>query len=376
MELADAAMDLSSQTNDESSFLVLHNFPTSDLERKWRDCLARIEFPAHYNSPEFFLEPSWKGKLPFAILALHQGAVVGVLTGLNEEYQVTSGLQSRPQICVDTPDPMAAMSSLTRGLLAEAGSAKLITVYSWSRVPMHAFESYGFRRRPFVGNVVLDLTKGPETLFKQMDKKRRSGIRSAIHNGIEIFQAVSPQDAAAFYRVYLTWRETERKTIEAELIPWTVFEQRFRQREGFRFFLARYSGKVIAGITLRFAPGGLVEYANNSSLDECLHLRPNDLLVWRAIEWACGQRFRRFSLGGAHRFLREFGGEVEPICRYRLDRTLLRQHDLREATLDVARASFRKLPYRIQGALRRVLGNGNLRGVQRKANRQGRAQTA
>jgi len=223
-------------------------------------------------------------------------------------------------------------------------------------MPLDGFVLYGFRRRQLEGCVVLDLTKGPETLFKELNRKRRTNIRFAIRNGIEVFEAVKPSDAEMFYQIYLTWRQTERKTIKGEQIPWTVFEQRFRQRESFRFFLARYSGTVIAGVTLRFTPGGLVEYANNSSLDEFLHLKPNDLLVWRAIEWACGQGFHRFSLGGAHRFLTEFGGEVEPIWRYRLDRTLLRHHDVREATLDLARASFRKLPYPLKRTFRRILG--------------------
>jgi hypothetical protein len=342
---------------DENGSVILHDFPAPDMEKLWRDCLCRTGCPAHYDSPEFFLEPYWAGKRPFAILALHRGVIVGVLTGLNEGYQIVSGLQQRPQICVDTTaDAIAAMSSLARGLLAEAGSAELVTVYSWSRMPMNEFESYGFRRRPFEGSVVLDLSKGPETLFKQLNKKRRTNIRFAIRNGVEVFQAISPQDVKIFYRIYLTWRQTERKTIEGEQILWPVFEQRFRQRESFRFFLARHSGKVIAGITLRFAPGGLIEYSNNSSLDEFLHLRPNDLLVWNAIEWACSEGFRRFSLGGVHRFLREFGGECDSICRYRLDRTMFRRHDLRQAAVDMGRDSLRKLPRPVERTIRGLLG--------------------
>jgi len=51
--------------------------------------------------------------------------------------------------------------------------------------------------------------------------------------------------------------------------------------------LARYNDEVIAGVVLRFFPGGVVEHAANSSLQSALHLKPNDLLHWRAIEWAC-----------------------------------------------------------------------------------------
>ena len=339
-----------------TSFVILHDFPSSEIERAWRDCLRRVEFPAHYYSPEFFREPDWEGKSPFAILAVDRGLITGVLTGLHEGNQVISGLQSRPQICVDpTADTRVALDSLARGLLAEAGSAKLITAYSWSWLALDAFQPFGFRRRSLEGNVVLDLTKGPEILFKELNKKRRTNIRFAIRNDVEVFQATTPEHAAAFYDLYLRWRRTTRKIIRTERIPREVFESRIGRQENFKFFLARHSATVIAGITLRLFAGGLVEYANNSSLDEFLHLKPNDLLVWNAIEWACKQGYLRFSLGGAHRFLREFGGEVVPILRYRLDRTLFHKHELREAALDMARSSVSKVPQPLERIIRKIL---------------------
>ncbi len=356
MEAVQLVKGRSLPMNGENGCVILHDFPPPDMEKLWRDCLSRVEAPAHYNCPEFFLEPLWTGKRPFAMLALDRGSVVGVLTGLHEGTQVISGLQSRPQICVDkTANTETALGNLARGLLAEADKAKLVTVYSWSRMPLDAFESYGFRPRTFEGDIVLDLTKGPDTLFKQMNKKRQK-LRNAMRNGVEIFQATTAEHAQMFYRIYLTWRQTERKTIEGEQIPLAVFEQRVRQRDSFRVFLARYSGQVIAGMTLRFAPEGLVECSNNSSLDDFLYLRPNDLLMWKAVEWACSAGFRRMSLGGAHRFLREFGGEVEPIRRYRLDRTMLRRHDLQEATLDLGRETVRQFPRPVQRAIRGLLG--------------------
>jgi lipid II:glycine glycyltransferase (peptidoglycan interpeptide bridge formation enzyme) len=202
--------------------------------------------------------------------------------------------------------------------------------------------------------VVLDLAQGSEALFKQMDKKRRK-IRAALRAGVEIFQPTHEEDMHAFYSVYSAWHRTTRKKINGEKLPLAVFEQRFHQRTNFQFFLARYSGKVIAGITLRLFRGGLVEFANNSSLDDFIYLRPNDLLLWHAIEWACSEGFPRLSLGGAHRFLREFGGTLTPIYRHRLDRTWLRQLDRREELRDWGRERLRHLPPGVEKAVRRIL---------------------
>jgi hypothetical protein len=338
-------------------FLILHEFPCPDVEKAWRDCLSRVETPAHYNCPEFFKEPVWTGKRPFAVLALDRGCVIGVLTGLHEGNQVVSGLQSRPQICVDiTTDAATALRSLARGLLTEAGSANLVTTYTWSSLPLTAFESFGFRCRAFEGNIVLDLTKGPGALFKEFHASRRKNIRYAIKNGVEVSEAKTAEDVETFYQNHLKWRLTTRKKIWTPEIPRKVFEQRFLQPGSFRFILARYSGNVIASIILRFCPGGLIEFSNHSSLDEYLHLKPNDLLQWKGIEWACNEGFRSCSLGGAHTFHTRFGGTLMSIARYRADRTWLHQYDLQEAAMDTARKSFRRLPEPVQKIARRILG--------------------
>jgi hypothetical protein len=343
-------------TDNEIGYAILHNFPPPDLEQAWRVGLSRVDFPAHYDSPDFFREPYWSGKSPFAILALRQGAVVGGVTGLHERNEVVSGLPSRPQIFIDpSADSQIVLDCLARGLLAEAGTAELATVYCWSWTPLVFPQRYGFLCREMEGNVLIELAEGPKTLFTQLDRKRRANIRLANRNGLSVRQAATPEDLEEFYGVYLSWRQTKRKKIEGEPISRAVFEYRMQHPEFFRIFLACEGGKIIAGINLRFCPGGLVEYANNSSLEDFLHLRPNDFLVWSALEWACQQGFRRFSLGGSHQFLREFGGRIIPVLRYRVDRTFLRRHDRREAGVSVGKAVLHKVSRSTQKALENFL---------------------
>jgi hypothetical protein len=357
VENIEAANNLSLQTKSEGSFAILHDFPPPEVETAWRDFLSRVEFPAHYNSPEFFKDPVWAGEQPFAVLALEGGSIVGVLTALHSGNHVISGLQSRPQICVDrTVDVNAALRSLGQGLLAEEGSANLITIYSWSSLPLDAFESYDFHRKELEGDVVLDLKEDQEVLFKQLHASRRKNIRHGIRTGIEVFQAKTLEDAKNFYQIHTRWHQTKRKKIDTPQISWEVFSQRFCQSGNFAFMLAHYSGQVIAGITLRFFPRGLVEFSNHSSLDEFLYLKPNDLLQWKCVEWACREGFHRCSFGGAHTFHRRFGGTVIPIFRYRLDRTLLHRYDRQEATVDFMRNRFCKLPGPVQKVVRRIAG--------------------
>jgi hypothetical protein len=333
-----------------SNYLILHDFPSPKEEAAWRELLRRVDVPAHYNSPEFFVEPHLGGNRRFAVLALQGERVVGALTGIHEGDQVNCGATTRPQICFDrTIDRAPLLEVLVQGLLAEAGQAKLVTVFS--SILLGPFLSQGFRSRPMPGVVMLDLTQGKEKVFGQFDSNRRRNIRSSIQQGVEVSEATNAEEIAVLYDIYKDWCKRKGRSP----IPYEMERAIFQStRANRKILLARVKGKVVAGTVFRFLPGGLVEYSRNNSLPEYLRFRPNDLLQWRAIEWACVEGFPCFSMGGSSAFHKKFGKQIAPIYRYRLDRTWLRRHDLREAILDAGRGALNKMAAPIERVTRRL----------------------
>lgn len=321
----------------KTHFLVLHEYPAPPLERLWRDFLAHVDAPAHYDSPEYFLEPYWVGQQPFAVLAFEAGQVIGVVTGIHHEGRIVSGLAQRPQINVLPGSSLVASQRLAEGLISEAARKKVIVVFSWSDTPLDGLSDSGFARRERVGVVTLDLKPGANALFKKFSESRRRNIRLASKAGMEISEAITPEDMMDYWAVYSAWRNTKRKVI-VHSRTFDMIETVHRLRSNHRRFLARLNGKVIAATGLRFYSGGMVEYANNCSLDEFLQLRPNDLLVWKTIQWACENGFTKYSCGSADPFFCRLGGTIQPICRYRLDRTFLHRHELKENLRAKARA--------------------------------------
>jgi hypothetical protein len=194
-------------------------------------------------------------------------------------------------------------------------------------------------------------------LFKQFHEGRRKTIRRAMNRFmVEVSQVVSDEDIKDCYDIYRKWRQTTRKTIAWEELPFSVFEQAYTLRNSRVAFLARHTGVAVAVLSLRFYQGGLIEASGIHSIDEYLHLYPNELLHWRAIEWACREGFRTYSFGGSHTFLSRFGGDLKPIIRYRLDRSMFRRHNIHETMSDLGRQCLKKLPDHVEQKLRQMLG--------------------
>ena len=313
-----------------TSFEILHGQPASSIEARWRACLADSDFPTHYTAPEYFCEPIRYGKDPFAVLSIVGEHVTAVMTGIHYPDRVQSGLSNRPQIAFSRrADRSRAMINLIAGLFREAGPAKLVDLFLWS--DMAGLVDARFRQRPYRGVVMLDLSRGPDALFRKFSQTRRNNIRRAIKCGVTVDLAKSRDDVSAYYAVYVDWARRVGSQISPEE---HLQEEFFATRRNRRLLLARYNGKAIAGVVLRFFPGGVVEHAANSSLQSALYLRPNDLLHWRAIEWAYAEGLTKYGLGGTSLFLRKFGGEVVPTTRHRLDRSLLRRYTINDWVAD------------------------------------------
>jgi hypothetical protein len=342
---------------------VLTSSPSEEVLGAWNDCLDCAEFASHYTSPEFFREPYFCGLDQFAILARDEtGRVCGVLTGLRRGSQLVCGAEGSPQLCFrrDVDLPTAGLALATGLVEYAASSDQAITVYSWS--PIEGFARIGFRSRTLVaplGTIVLDLSRGSERLFKEFSQTRRNQIRRAMREKVEISEMDVTNDFDDYYALYAHWCGFKGVPAHPYELQRSVFEM-----QGNRLILvARHRGKMIGVSTFRFRRPGIIEYAANVSRREETKVRQNDLLIWKAIEWAAKQpRIGLFSFAGAHFFLQMFGGQMRPVHRYRIDRTLFRRHDLKENLKDAAMGAFRVLPpgvrTKLKAAWRRGDGDG------------------
>jgi hypothetical protein len=335
--------------------ILLTAVPGPELTARWNRFLAIAPFATHYCTPNYFKDPYLPGNA-FAVLAEQDnGEIAGVLTGVWDQKKAISGLFVRPQTVFAADTDLGRASSAILSGISELydGRPGLIELFSWLHVPQ--FVDLGMNVREGRGAmcvVVLDLSLGAEKLFAQFSQTRRSEIRKSLRKGIVAVKELETGDEFdQMDSIHVDWCDRKGHSPDSLEQMRTAVED----RENRRTFIAKTDAKVIAASFYRFCPGGVVEYAGNCSIPEYQNLRPNDLISWHAIQWACAERFTHFSMGGSHLFLRRFGGEVLSTYRYSRDHSRLKLHDLRERTREASLDVYKRLPIRVRANVKRVL---------------------
>jgi Acetyltransferase (GNAT) domain len=335
--------------------VILTSFPDDSTVAAWNDCLDNSQFAGFFTSPDYFRVQYHELKRPFAILAVADGVVHGVATGLLSNHDITCGLSGAPQVCLRTGSHNEEVGkALAAGLRTHASkSTKFISAFAWNETA--GFKSLGFRVKDFqtpLGTILLDLSKGTDALFRDFTDDRRYNIRRAIKAGVEVTEMDIPRDFDDYYDLYKHWCETKRLAPHPYELQRAVFET-----TGNRLLLvARHNGRMVGAETCRFRRPGIIEASANVSRREETKLKQNDLLLWRAIEWAIQQKdLRYFSMGAAHTFLRRFGGCSHATYRYSLDLTVFRVRDIAETGRDVAARVYLRLPQGARQGIKKLL---------------------
>ena len=340
-------------TNNTDKYLILTDSPDEPILEMWRDFLQNASMATHYVTPDFFVDPFAGRGERFAVLALAEGRVNAVLTGLRDGNKIVSGLAVRPQtVFRDGCDHVAAAASLADGLASFAGdAADLIKFYSWAQID--GLDTLGYEHETRSGSdqvVMLDLSLGADALFKGFSERRRTDLRKVMKRGdLDVKILETEAELAELYEIHKVWNAGKGNVPD----PFESFQKALKSVHR-AIFIAIHDGKIVAGTYLRFCKGGVVEYAANNSLGEFQKLRPNELLGWRAIEWACGQGFNKFSFGASHPFLARYGGELVAANRYQLDRSFLKRHANRERIERLATKTYLSLPESLRKRIKSI----------------------
>ncbi|HEX9045463.1 MAG TPA: GNAT family N-acetyltransferase, partial [Verrucomicrobiae bacterium] len=170
----------------------------------------------------------------------------------------------------------------------------------------------------------LDLTIGEQRLFENFDGSARQAVRKAEKDGVTVELLESEDAVREFY-------ELQCQTRKRHGLPPQPF--RFFQNIGRHILstqqgvvcLARYRGEAVAGAMFFFL-GGRAVFKYGASDQRWQQLRPNNLVMWTAIQWLVRHGCTSLSLGktglehaGLRRFKLNLGAAEEPVEYVKFD---------------------------------------------------------
>ena len=177
----------------------------------------------------------------------------------------------------------------------------------------------------------LDLQKDPQELFSQFSSSNRRAIRKAERSDLEVKRSQSLESLNSFYSLLCLTRK--RHGLPPQ--PWSFFKaihQHILSRDQGSLFIALHKSKPIAG-ALFLHQGQKAIYKFGASDERRRSLRPNNLLMWKAIEWLEQQGYQQLDFGRTsldHSGLRHFKqswGTSEQILPYF-------RHNLKSQTIE------------------------------------------
>ena len=165
---------------------------------------------------------------------------------------------------------------------------------------------------------ILRLNSDPEVVMKGFKRTHRQNIGTAEDRGVHIEWGTAREQVRQFYEMQLETRH--RKGLPVQ--PWKFFELLENKvlANGLGFVLLAFKDKqcLAGGFFMHWQKTLIYKYA--ASIDEGQEYRPNNLLTWTAMRWACQYGLTAFDLGrtdlenhGLSRFKRGWGADEKPL---------------------------------------------------------------
>ncbi len=169
------------------------------------------------------------------------------------------------------------------------------------------YELRAFKNQDLIGNNllkphnyhkthVLDITDGFEKTKKSFHKKSIvSSVTKSLRSIVIIKVGCSEKDLKKYYSLHAM----TRRQLGFPIQPYRFFKKMWDlmyPKGYFTLLLAEFNQRTIAG-AIFFKYKDTVSFEHSASVQKYLGLRPNNLILWKAIEMACSEGYHYFDFG-------------------------------------------------------------------------------
>ena len=248
-----------------------------------------------------FHHPAWVQVLAeaygyHAFLIVHSDEDGNIVAGM-PVLDVRNALRGRRQISLPFTDSCPPLARNAQQLTFFAQELTRWQVDAQSSIEIHGvLPDLDAIDRVQVGfGHQLSLERDPARVFSRFHPNIRRWIRKSVREGLTVRLGTSPADLEPFYRLH--WQT--RRRLGVPLQPRCFFDSLWRRviEPGFGFVAFVYLRERPIAADLFLAWNGTLIGKFNASDQQFWSLRPNNLVVWAGIEWACRRGYRVLDFG-------------------------------------------------------------------------------
>lgn len=300
--------------------------------KKWEEFVKNHPEGNVFQTPEMYnVYKSEKNYEPILVVCSNaEDEIVGlVVSVIQREYKGLLGKLSSRSIIWGAPLVKDDNIEIFKLLLKEYDKiVKRKAVYTqirnlWKTDKFkEEFENYGYIYEDHL-NILVDLTKSVDELWKEVYSRRRSQINKSERLGVSIKIFDEPSIIDKSYEILLDVYKRAKLPLAGK--EFFIAANKFLgEKEYLKFFGAFFEGKLVGVMYLLCYNQRTYEWYIGSYFD-FMRMHPNDLIIWEIFIWGKKNEYSIFDFGGAgspdkeygvREYKKKFGGETVNFGRY------------------------------------------------------------
>ncbi len=156
-------------------------------------------------------------------------------------------------------------------------------------------ERLNLEARQYFTYYLLEMGHDIKNLSQRLHNSVRRGIQQAGKRGVTVRLTRCEEDMEHFYRLHLATRKKLGILPQPHAFFKNIFRQMVSQNLGFTV-MAECEGKTVAGVVF-LTHKDTIYYKFNASDENYLPKRPNHLVTWEAVRYACANNYQYLDFG-------------------------------------------------------------------------------
>jgi len=267
--------------------------------------------------PVFLAVVDGKGELSGTLLAVIQKEYAGVLGNLTARSIIHGG----PLVKDDNPDVLDFLLKEYNEIIKKKAIYSQFRNFGDWGDSKEIFGKNGFEYEEHL-NILIDLTKSEEQLWKEVYSKRRNEVRRATKEGAYFSIEHTEDSLKKCYGILQEVYNRAKLPIPGYNFFYNLYSMGSNSK--LRIFCACYESEII-GCMLALSFKDTIYDFYAGSMMKFYNKYPNDLIPWEVFKWGKENNYKVFDFGGAGKpdvpygvrdYKKKFGGEFVNYGRY------------------------------------------------------------